>query len=192
MNIEKGILGPHHKKEKLEQPERVRDLDPVTTLKALGIRDKEVICDIGAGSGLFSLAAARMADVSVIAIETDAAILTVLAERAASEGLNNVRTLFVEGFHYDIAAHSVDRILLVAVLHEIAEKAELFREMKRILKPAGTISIIEFRKEKTPMGPPVECRIGADDMDELCRQYGLNKCQSFVRGQNFYCQVYEM
>ena len=60
---EKNLLGKRenmsNKLIKLENAERVEELSPETTLRTVGLRADDVFCDIGAGSGLFALTAAK-------------------------------------------------------------------------------------------------------------------------------------
>mgnify|MGYP000721131418 CR=1 FL=1 len=56
MSDHDGIIGKAGKREKLEDPVRVSELDPAGTLERIGFRAGQTLCDIGAGSGLFSLA----------------------------------------------------------------------------------------------------------------------------------------
>jgi len=84
MHEDNGILGKARKREKLENPARVAELKPEETLRQIGVRPGQTLCDIGAGSGLFSLAAARLGVRTVWALDTDDAILEDLRSRAAA------------------------------------------------------------------------------------------------------------
>lgn len=190
MKIRGSAMGPSAKWEKLENPARVVELSPTDTLKRAGISDGEAVCDIGAGSGLFATAAAGLTHAPVYAVDTDTDILARLAEKGRAEGLSNLHTMPVSGFSYPLEENSVDLILLVTLLHEIDRKDLLFAEIGRILKPFGRIFIVEFRKEPTPMGPPVTHRCGAGETEAICAGYGYRKAQEFMVGESFYGQVY--
>lgn len=188
MQPENGILGKAGKRQKLEQPARVAALNPSATLRKIGFQRGQTLCDIGAGSGLFSIAAAQMGAQHVWAADTDADILDDLKIRAGA--LTNLQTVPVSGCSYPLPPASADWILLVTTLHEIAEKAALFSELRRLLTPAGSVCLIEFPKAHTAMGPPVEHRLGAQKAEALFTQAGFEKVLDFPLGDTFYCQTY--
>ena len=190
MSDHDGIIGKAGKREKLEDPARVAELDPAGTLERIGFRAGQTLCDIGAGSGLFSLAAAGLGAKTVWATDTDADILADLKARASS--LPNLQTLPINRDAYPVPDESADWILLVTTLHEVAEKEVLLYEMRRMLAPDGTVCLIEFIKARTPMGPPPEHRLGAQDVEKLFSREGFDKVSEFQLGENFYCQTYRL
>lgn len=183
-----GIIGKIGKKEKLENPVRVAELDPVGTLEKIGFHAGETLCDIGAGSGIFSLAAAGMEAEKVWAVDTDEDILTDLKARTAK--VPCLVTVPAEGCSYPLEDQSADWVLLVTVLHEIAEKQTLLSEIRRILKTDGTVCLIEFRKMKTPLGRPSENRISEEEAAALFAEAGFRREENYIMGKNFYCQTY--
>lgn len=191
MGEQNGILGRSGKWEKLENPARAAELDPAGTLRRAGLQSGQTLCDIGAGSGLFTLAAARLTDGTVWAAETDADILARLTARAQKEGLSNVLPVPAEGVRYRLPDGCADWALLVTVLHEIAEKDALLDELRRLLKPDGRVCLVEFQKARTPMGPPPEHRLGAGEAAALFPRHGFAPEQQFPLSENFYCQVWK-
>lgn len=185
-----GVMERTGKLGKLDSPRRMAELQPEWVLDCLGVSGSRVVCDIGAGSGVFTLAAARRTAGSVYAVETDGAILAVLAQRAEAAGLHTVRPLCVSAYAYDIPDHSVDVALLVTVLHEVDNRDALLAELGRILCGQGRVCVIEFRKEQTPMGPPVSCRLGEDDVDGIFGAAAFVRVDSFALSGNFYGLVY--
>ena len=53
--------------------------------------------------------------------------------------------------------------MLVNVLHEVEDKDKLSSEISRVLKIGGHLSLVDFQKNTSSFGPPVEERI-----DEVC------------------------
>lgn len=190
MSEENGVLARLNKKEKLEHPARVAELAPAETLARLRLQAGETVCDIGAGSGLFTLAAARHTDAPVYAVETDEQILAQLVENARAQALDQIQPLLVSGYPYAIEADTVALVLLVTVLHEIDDTDALFAEIRRILAPTGRLAVIEFHKACTPLGPPPAHRMGEAQCEALCAQHGLHRTEAFSLGHNFYCHCY--
>lgn len=175
---------------KLENFERVYELNPIDTLKRIGLQNGNTVCDIGAGTGIFTLAASRMTENKVYALEIDCEMLSLIRERAKSEGIHNIELVKVENESLNIESNSIDLALIVTVLHEIKNKPTFLTEVLRMLKPNGNVAIIEFHKRDTPMGPPIDHRIACGELSQLLRKYGFNKKCEFDLGQNFYCATF--
>ncbi len=190
MDNNDAVMKKPGKREKLENPARLAELAPAATLARLGLLDGQTVCDIGAGSGIFSLAAAGITGGTVWAADTDGDILSELKSRAMAGGFYNLRTLPVAGCAYPIPSESADWALLVTTLHEIAEKDLLFCELRRILRRDGRVCLIEFHKAPTPMGPPPEHRLGAAEAEAYFTAAGFVKADEFSLGENMYCQTY--
>ncbi|NCC76264.1 MAG: methyltransferase domain-containing protein [Clostridia bacterium] len=179
-----------HTPERLEQPERVRELNPTATLERLNFGPNEVLCDIGAGSGLFTLAAARISPQVVYALDINPSMLKAIAEKAEAEGLHHIELRQVI---YDLLPapdHAADLALVATVLHEIPEKPPFIAEIRRLLKPSGRLAVIEFHAAVTPMGPPVSERLGREEVTTLMTSQGFTPQDQFDLGRNLYCLVF--
>jgi len=174
---------------KLDRPGRVAELNPTETLKKIGFENGQVLCDIGAGTGLFAIPAARMSKKTVFAIEIKEEYICFLDEKSREENLANLITIKADGFEYAIESLTVDYVLMVTVLHEIENKEAILTEVKRILKGKGKLVVIEFHKRQTSMGPPIPHRIAKDEVIPLCEPYGFTQADSFDLGENYYCLV---
>lgn len=180
----------NHKRSKLESPERLAELRPMDTLKKIGLGENDVVCDIGAGSGIFTIPAAKITNNQVFALDINDEFLGIINEKAREERLTNIMTMKAAGEHYDIEANTVDFVILVTVLHEIENKDILLAELKRIMKSTGRAAVIEFHKRETPMGPPVAHRIGREEVVEAFDRYGFSKSDEFQLGDNLYCVTF--
>jgi len=58
-----------HKQNKLENLESIAELSPKETLLRIGLGEQDIICDIGAGSGIFTIPAARITKNTAFALE---------------------------------------------------------------------------------------------------------------------------
>lgn len=180
----------NNRQSKFENPVRVAELRPEETLKRIGLREDQVLCDIGAGSGVFTIPAAKMTDQTVYALEINDEMLSIIAEKAKAENLANIQPVKVAGGHFDLEDESVDIVLMVTVFHEIPDRAGFLREVKRISKDKGKTAVIEFHKTHTPFGPPVDHRIAKDEVMNNLTNAGLELLEGFDLGENFYCVVF--
>lgn len=173
---------------KLENPNRVLELNPKDTLKQIGLKNGDTFCDVGAGTGIFTFAAAEITNNKIYAVEISDEMLEILQLRAKEKKLENVIT--TNGIKM-MPESSCNVALLCTVLHEVPDIQDMANEIRRILVKDGISAIIEFHKRQTPIGPPVEHRLDSVQLTEALHDYGLHQVQHFVLGENFYCSVFE-
>ena len=179
-----------HKIEKLENPARLKELAPENTLKRIGLEPGIAFADIGAGTGIFALPAAKMTREKVFALEISEEMIQLLNRRKEEAGLDNLDVRKVEeGLPLD--DKSCDLILMVTVFHELDDKEGMLQEIRRTLKDHGRLAIIEFHGYETPMGPPIPHRIAKEAVQEHAEANGFHLVESFDMGANFYCQLYK-
>jgi AcrR family transcriptional regulator/precorrin-6B methylase 2 len=175
---------------KLENPARIAELRPVETLAHIGLTEGGVLCDIGAGTGLFTLAAASLTRGAVVALDIREDMLGVIARKAAEAGADNVRCVRVTDAGFGVAPGTADIVLMCTVLHEIADQPRFLADAAALLKPGGRLAVIEFHARPTAMGPPVPHRIGRQALLDMAAAAGLLTADAFDLGDNFYCAVF--
>ncbi len=177
--------------QKLENPIRIKELDPEQTLKRIGVSTSHTICDLGAGSGVFTIPAARMTKGSVYAVEINDDLLGVIQCKAEKEGLQNIIPIKSDGVSFPIPPGAIDLVLLVTVLHEIKETTLFLESIKKATKKGGRLAVIEFVKRSSPMGPDESRRISNMQVSELMGVIGFALIDAFDLGENLYCAVYQ-
>ena len=78
---------------KLENPARLAELSPTKTLEKIGLHDGMTFADIGAGTGIFTTAAADITHAQVWAADPSAGMREILASKKSALALNNVEIL---------------------------------------------------------------------------------------------------
>lgn len=176
-------------KNKLETPARVSELNPKGTLKQIGLKNGDTFCDVGAGTGIFTFAAAEITNNKIYAVEISGEMLELLQLRIKEKKLENVAA--AKGVE-EVSESSCNVVLFCTVLHEVPDLQNMMNEIRRILVKDGILSVIEFHKHPTPMGPPVEKRLDSLKLAENLHDYGLHQVQQFTLGENFYCSVFKL
>lgn len=171
---------------KLENPQRLEELSPKETLIKAGFAKGMTLCDIGAGTGIFTFPAAQISGEAVHALEVSDSMINLLHERVEAANLENIQVHKVSDRTFPLKTASCDMVLLVTVLHEIDDKSSMLREIKRVLKPKGKLIIIEFHKGITPMGPPADYRLDQEDVVKICLSEGLDLVEGYSMGDNLY------
>jgi ubiquinone/menaquinone biosynthesis C-methylase UbiE len=161
---------------RLEDPMRDAYQKPQEVVKALKIEEGEVIADIGAGSGYFAVRLARAVGEKgrVYGVDVNPDMIVHLNRRVRDLNLKNVVTVLCAPEDPLLADGSVDRFLICDTWHHIGGHAKYLALLKRMLKPGGQVIMIDFKKAKTPVGPPMELRI---DRVDLVREMEANGFQ---------------
>ncbi|MGE5127829.1 MAG: class I SAM-dependent methyltransferase [Betaproteobacteria bacterium] len=150
----------------LDDPARDAYQKPDEVMKALALRPGEVVADIGAGSGYFSVRFARaVGDTGrVYAVDVSPDMIRHLNRRIREEGLRNVVTVLSEPDDPLLPDASVDRFVIVDTWHHIEERAKYVRLMKRMLKAGGQVVHIDFQKRELPIGPPPSMKVARESL----------------------------
>jgi ubiquinone/menaquinone biosynthesis C-methylase UbiE len=103
------------------------------------------VADIGAGSGWFTVRAARRAGErgTVYAVEINRDYLKHIEERAAREKLPNIKTVLGKEDDPTLPEKSVDAVLLLKTYHEIAQPVRLLSNLRRSLRAGARVGIID-------------------------------------------------
>lgn len=141
----------------LERPERENEESPSTALRALQIQRGQVVADIGAGSGYYTV---RMADQvgptgKVFATDIQPGMLDILRRRVAREKLANVELVLGTPDDPKLPPDTLDLALMVDVYHELEAPQVFVRRLRSALKKTGRLVLLEFRKEdpRIPIRP---------------------------------------
>jgi len=141
----------------LERPEREQEEAPSIAVRALGLKSGQMVADIGAGSGYYTV---RMADVvgptgKVYATDIQPGMLDILRRRVSAAGLKNVETVLGTPDDPKLPADTLDLALMVDVYHELSSPQEFIRRLRPALKRTGRLVLLEFRKEdsRVPIRP---------------------------------------
>jgi ubiquinone/menaquinone biosynthesis C-methylase UbiE len=124
-----------------QQPERV--------IETLELEPGQAVADLGSGSGYFVLPLARAVGPAgnVYAVDVDADMNEVVAERAREANLTNVTTVLAGADDARLAESSVDLLFTSNTYHHLPDRIEYFRRLRPALRPGARVAIIEYRKQ---------------------------------------------
>jgi predicted methyltransferase len=137
-----------------DYPEREQKLHISQVMDLLGISPGKGVADIGAGSGWFTVRAARRVTETgkVYAVEINPAAITFINDRAQKEKLSNIKTVLGTEDDPRLPPGSVDAVLLLKTYHEVAKPVALMRNLRAALRPGARVGIIDRNGSGTDHG----------------------------------------
>ena len=174
--------------DRLLSEDRQRMLPAESILRAAGVAAGQVVVDLGAGPGFFTLPAARLVGASghVYAVDVEPRMLDLCRRRAEEAGLTGIETVHSAETQIPLPDATADRVLIAFVLHEADDVAALLREAARLLRPGVEIAVAEWRKAEGTPGPSLDHRIGEDELAGFATQAGLRPVPTDHRSESYY------
>lgn len=160
------------KSKKLRSEERQQALPMAKLLPLMNIQETDLIADIGAGNGYFTIPMAERAR-HVYALDIEDQMLTELKAHAEEARASNITLILSSLEQIALTEHQVHKIVIAFVMHEIDDFDQAFSELQRILKPGGTIFFYEWEAVTTESGPPLEIRLPSESFARTIGTYGF-------------------
>jgi SAM-dependent methyltransferase len=162
-----------------ESPGRENRLKIERVMDILGISVGKSVADIGAGSGWFTVRAAkRVGNAGVIfAVDINPEAIRYIDDRVQKEKLQNVKTVLDKPDDPLLPASSVDAVLMLKTYHEIAQPVDLLRNLRAALRPGAKVGIIDRNGngENHGVGSDVVIREATEAGYRLLDQYDFVK-----------------
>ena len=163
-----------------DSPGREQRLEINRVMDTLGITPGKGVADIGAGSGWFTVRAARRVGLAgtVYAVDINPEAIRYIERRLRRESLPNVKTILSKSDDPMLPQAAVDAVLLLKTYHEVADPVALLEHLRPALKSGARLGIIDRDGNGTDHG------IGRKIVVEEAAQagYHLIGTYDFVRG----------
>src|SRR5690348_729588 len=128
-----------------EEPDRDNKLQIQRVMDILGIHPGSSVADIGAGSGWFTVRAARrVGDTgTVYAVDINPNSIKYINDRAGKEALHNVRPILSLPDNPKLPPNDIDAVLILKTYHEIANPILLLQNLRKSLRSGARIGVID-------------------------------------------------
>ena len=128
-----------------ESPKREKNLQINRVMDLLGVREGSSVADIGAGSGWFTVRAARRVGEggAVYAVEINPDYVKHIETRAEKEKLANIRAVLGKEDDPLLPTGSVDAVLVLKTYHEIAQPVRVLTRLRTAMRTGARLGVID-------------------------------------------------
>lgn len=137
-----------------DSPGREQRLQIDRVMDILGVASGKNVADIGAGSGWFTIRAARRVGRGgiVYAVDINPEAIQYIDRRVRSESLTNVKTILSKSDDPLLPKDAVDAVLLLKTYHEVSDPISLLEHLRPSMKPGARLGIIDRNGNGTDHG----------------------------------------
>ncbi len=113
---------------------------------AAGLKEGDVVADIGAGTGLYTLlfAEAVGAKGHVYSVDIEPLFLDLINRRAEDMGLYNITAVLGRRNDISLPEQSVDVVFIADTYHYFENREDIMRTVRNALKPGGSLIIVDY------------------------------------------------
>jgi SAM-dependent methyltransferase len=163
-----------------DSPGRDERLQINRVMDILDIVPGKNVADIGAGSGWFTVRAARRVTDSgvVYAVDINPEAIRYIDQRIQKEGLHNVKTILSKSDNPRLPAEQIDSVLLLKTYHEVDKPVVLLQNLRASLRPGAKVGIIDRNGngENHGLAPEIVVKEASE------AGYALQSKYDFVKG----------
>jgi ubiquinone/menaquinone biosynthesis C-methylase UbiE len=141
--------------ERFESPDRASWQKPGTVMRVLGLAPGDRVADLGAGTGYFTAWLSGVVDRNgrVYAVDIEPGMLEYIRKRENIHH-DNVITVLADLDDPKLPEGELDLVLIVDTWHHLDDRLSYLERLRRTLRAAGRIAVIDWHAGELPEGPP--------------------------------------
>ena len=164
-----------------ENQNRVIWQKPEMVLEMMGDLTDKTVADIGAGTGHFALRLAKKAK-KVVAIDIDKKfteyIDSIKIMELPDQFQNRLVTRLSSENDPNLQENELDVAVIVNTYMYVGGRTEWMKKVLKGLKPGGKVIVIDFKRKRTPVGPPAQFRVPLYKAEDEMEKAGLVNVQT--------------
>lgn len=165
--------------------------NPLRNIEQFGLRDGMIVADLGAGSGFYSIFAAKAVSPNgkVYAVDIQKDLLARLKNEANYARARNLEIISGDLEKLGgtkIKESSIDRVIAANILFMIEDKKSFINEIKRILKPDGLVLLVDWTASFAQMGPHPDHVVYKDKARKFFEEAGFKFVRERSAGSHHY------
>lgn len=128
-----------------ENKDRDEKLQIQRVMDILGVKEGAHVADIGAGSGWFTVRAAKRVGSTglVYAVDINPESIAYINRRTQRDGIGNVHAILSNEDDPRLSKNSIDSVLLLKTYHEVAHPVLLLENLRSSLRIGARVGIID-------------------------------------------------
>lgn len=154
-------------------------VDASVLFDAMDLREDKVILDLACGVGNYALALAAHTGPggTIHAVDLWEEGIAALRSEVAARNMVWIHPAVADiSRRIPLDDDGVDVCLMATVLHDLKQDGThsgTLNELQRVLKPLGTLAVVEFKKINGPPGPPLHVRLSPEETEALLEPFGF-------------------
>ena len=167
----------------LESGRRLGNLEIDEVVSRMGLRPGDVVADVGAGTGVFSVSLARAAGPTgtVLAVEIDPGFLPMIEQKAVDGGVDNVQAVLGEFTDPKLPRRDIDVAFFHDVIHHIEGRQAYLQATARYMALSSRIVVVDYHggHPNAPHGDQPELQITLREVREWMGVAGFDLTREF-------------
>jgi arsenite methyltransferase len=174
-----------------ERPGRDAWQKPQEVVDALKLKPRDIVADIGAGSGYFTRRfASQVPEGIVYAVDIDEKMLQHIHQYVEKTNQRNIVTVLSPANDPMLAPGSVDLIFISNTYHHFANRVDYNKRLSRALKKGGRLVIVDYHKKQMPVGPPPDEKLAKEVVIQEISAAGFKAEQELTFLQHQYFLIF--
>lgn len=167
-------------------------LTPEQLVRELNLRPGDRVCDIGCGSGAYTIALAEQVGEMghVYAVDVNRELLNTLVGTLERRKILNVETMWADvekGVPID--AYSLDAVVVSNILFQLSDIDAMLSYVAKLLKPEGQLLVVEWSDAHGGLGPHPNHVVMETRAESLVQKHGFRIQKRLPAGDYHYAFI---